>query len=111
MERAANQFSQSVNYYSPLVESDSGVISGRDNLLEYFRDTRPAQGNEAYHHIANSVDGAGQCAVFGIRTGDPDLPFISYAEVRDGKISTYVPGLLREGYWSKFLEGIDTTAA
>lgn len=106
-ERAADQFSQTVTYYSPLVDSNSGVIFGRDNLLRYFRDTRPAQENEARHRVVCSVDGARQCAVFGVRTGDPDLPFVSYAEVRNGKISTYAPGLLQEAYWAEFLDGTD----
>jgi ketosteroid isomerase-like protein len=107
-ERAADQFSQSVNYHSPLMDSDSVVISGRDNLLEYFRNTRPAQGNEAYHHIAYSVDGAVVCRV---RRPDrrPDFPFVSYVEVRNGKVSTHVPSLFQEAYWAEFLVGTDIT--
>lgn len=108
-ERAADQFSQTAIYYSPLVGSDGGVISGRDDLLKYFRNRRSDPGNAGCHYIVNSVDGEDQCAVFGIRAGDPALPFVSYAEVGHGKKSAYAPGLLQEGYWTEFLEGTDTT--
>lgn len=106
-EQAANQFTESVTYHSPIVDANAGVISGRDDLLTYFHDTRPAQGEDAHHHIVTSIDGAGECAVFGIRTGEPDLPFVSYAEVRNGKISTYAPGLLQEAYWTDLLADTD----
>ena len=93
-ESAAEQFTEDCVYYHPPSYQDSIKVEGRGDLLEYFAEVRGPQ--DIDHGLEKIVISKDTIAFIGHQTGGDtgDDYFISYAELKDGKISYYMAGFL-----------------
>lgn len=95
-EEAASQFTENARYYHPPTFRDEVEAVGREDILEYFLESRGPR--EIDHTIERTVVEGDACAVYGYMTGgdvDGDERFVSYAELEDGKLSYYCAGFLK----------------
>ena len=97
--RAARQFTRDTVYVHPPMYSDEARIEGRDDLLEYFTETRGE--NELVHHLDRVSVTETTCSAVGYVTrGDEDDPieyFVAFAEFDGDQIAYYIAGLLGIG--------------
>lgn len=89
-EEAANQFSEDVVYlHPPVIEGVTEAI-GREDLLEFFRDTRGPR--DIFHTVERKVVDGNKAGVLGVSSGD-DIDgvhaYVCYLEVEDDKIKYY----------------------
>jgi predicted SnoaL-like aldol condensation-catalyzing enzyme len=89
-EEAAAQFTEDCQYiHMPIFESRT-VISGRDELLHYFRDIRGVRSLD--HILEKTVEEGNEGIVHGTGRGDDiddEHVFAAYAELEGDKISYY----------------------
>jgi len=89
-ERAADLFTEDGVYIHPPIFSDSPKIEGRENILEYFLETRGTR--DVDHETTGTVVEGNKATILGTSTGD-DIDgvhyYISYVETEGDKISYY----------------------
>jgi len=93
---AAAQFTEDAHYLHPPTFQDEVEEVGRENIRQYFVDSRGPR--DIDHSIERAVVDGDSCAVYGRMTGgdvDGDERFVSYAEIEDGKLSYYCAAFLK----------------
>ena len=95
-DEAVAQFAEDVVYFHPLLGES---IRGRDAMLEFFSEDRESRddSDRTVHEFDRWVVSGDQFALLGHMEGPRgETPFLAYGEVEDGKISYYIPALLKD---------------
>jgi hypothetical protein len=89
-EAATMQFSQDVTYLHPPAIEGVTEVSGRDDLLEFFRDTRGPR--DIKHTVERKVVDGNEAGIVGVATGedvDGVHVYACYLETEDDEITYY----------------------